>query len=307
MSITRALDIAYVRVTAPDVAEQARFLTDFGLVDLGAHGDARLFASANEAPFCYVVEQGDPRFIGFGLWVESVDALQAIAAKEGGKVAPLALPGGGSLVRMIDPDGFEIDAVAGQTFTAKADAGNVTDWNENGAHKRIDAFRRTPKGPSQVVRLGHVGVAVSNFEQSERWYKERFGLLTSDEFESEPGKALGSFMRMDRGSEPADHHTVVLIESPAGPRLRHIAFEVAGLDNLMAGREHLAQKGYKPHWGVGRHIFGSQIFDYWFDPYGREHEHWTDGDQLTAAIAPKIVPMDEVMGVQWGMERPSRD
>lgn len=304
MSTVSAYDIAYVRMAAPDVEVQARFLRDFGLVDLGTHGDVRLFASANQAPFCYIVEQGEPRFIGFGLWVESADKLEAFAQEEGVGVENLDLPGGGSYVRMTDPDGFEIDAVAGQSFKAEPEEVDPVDWNESGAHRRVDQFRRTQKGPSRVLRLGHVGVAVSSFERSERWYKKRFGFLTSEEFEAEPGKPLGSFMRVNRGNEPADHHTVVLVESPSGPRLRHIAFEVAGLDDLMAGREHLAQEGYKPHWGVGRHIFGSQIFDYWFDPYGREHEHWTDGDQLTAAVAPRLVSMKEVMGVQWGMERP---
>lgn len=307
MSSARARDIAYVRMAAPDLEVQARFLRDFGLVDLGFHGEARLFASANQAPFCYVVEQGEPRFMGIGLWVESTDVLAALAACEGAEVEPIGLPGGGYRVRMIDPDGFEIDAVAGQTFDNSVLTAPSTDWNENGAHKRVDTFRRTEQGPSHVVRLGHVGVAVSNFKRSERWYKERFGFLTSEEFEAEPGKSLGSFMRVDRGSEPSDHHTVVLVEAASGPRLRHIAFEVAGFDDLMAGREHLSKAGYKPHWGVGRHIFGSQIFDYWFDPYGREHEHWTDGDQLTADISPRIVAMSEIMGVQWGMERPNHN
>lgn len=307
MSVTRALDLAYVRMTAPDVEEQSRFLQDFGLADLGWHRDARLFASANEAPFCYIIEQGAASFKGLGLWVDSIDTLGAIAAKEGAEIAPIALPGGGSHVRMIDPDGFEIDAVAGQTFSPRASAVATASWNENGGRERVDAFRRTQKGPSHVLRLGHIGLAVTDFKRSERWYKERFGLLTTEEFEAEPGKPLGSFMRLDRGAEPTDHHTIVLVESPTGARLRHIAFEVAGLDDLMAGREYLTQHGYKPHWGVGRHIFGSQIFDYWFDPYGREHEHWTDGDQLTAAISPRLVSMDEVMGVQWGMQRPRHD
>lgn len=307
MSITRALDIAYVRMAAPDVEKQSCFLRDFGLIDLGPHGETRLFGSTGMSPFCYIVECGEPRFVGFGLWVESTDVLEAIAAREGTAVQALGLPGGGSYVRMVDPDGFEIDAVAGQSFLAGSNAATAAEWNENGVHKRVDEFRRTPTGPSHVLRLGHVGVAVSNFERSERWYKERFGFLTSEEFEAEPGKRLGSFMRMDRGSEPTDHHTVVLVESPSGPRLRHIAFEVAGFDDLMAGRDHLSQKGYTPHWGVGRHVFGSQIFDYWFDPYGREHEHWTDGDQLTAVISARLVPLDEVMAVQWGMERPHRD
>lgn len=307
MSVARALDIAYVRMAAPDVDEQARFLRDFGLVDLGPHGDVHLFGATNDAPFCYIVERGEPRFIGFGLWLERIDALEALAAKEGVGVEQLGLPGGGSYVRMVDPDGFEIDAVAGQSFATGTNAALPADWNENGIHKRVDEFRRTQGGPSHILRLGHVGVAVTDFPRSERWYKERFGLLTSEEFEAASGKPLGSFMRMDRGSDPADHHTVVLVESPSGARLRHIAFEVAGLDDLMAGREHLSQKGYKPHWGVGRHVFGSQIFDYWFDPFGREHEHWTDGDQLTAAVPARLVSLEDVMAVQWGMQRPSRD
>lgn len=30
----------------------------------------------------------------------------------------------------------------------------------------------------------------------------------------------------------------------------------------------LAKKNYKSVWGVGRHVLGSQIFDYWWDPTG---------------------------------------
>ena len=35
-------------------------------------------------------------------------------------------------------------------------------------------------------------------------------------------------------------------------------------------------------WGIGRHVLGSQLFDYWFDPDGFEYEHYTDGDVFTA-------------------------
>ena len=32
----------------------------------------------------------------------------------------------------------------------------------------------------------------------------------------------------------------------------------------------LAARGYPHAWGVGRHILGSQIFDYWRDPFGHK-------------------------------------
>ncbi|OJJ98569.1 hypothetical protein ASPACDRAFT_45077 [Aspergillus aculeatus ATCC 16872] len=36
-------------------------------------------------------------------------------------------------------------------------------------------------------------------------------------------------------------------------------------DTQEVGHQWLAQKGYTSVWGVGRHILGSQSFDYWWD------------------------------------------
>ncbi|WP_137897201.1 VOC family protein [Sphingomonas sp. 2SG] len=305
MSIARAIDIAYVRMAAPDVERQVDFLRDFGLIDLGEHGGKRLLCAEDKAPFCYSLVEGEPGFLGFGLWVADDAALAALAAHDGSEVRPLDAPGGGHYVRMVDPDGFQIDAVADQSLRDAAVRPPVG-WNESGAAHRIDRLRRIDPGPSRVLRLGHLAMVVSDFIRSETWYKDRFGFLTTDEFELEPGTSAGSFLRTDRGTKPSDHHTLVLFQSGTEPRLRHLAFEVGDVDDLMAGREHLIKCGHTPHWGVGRHLLGSQIFDYWFDPYGREHEHWTDGDQLSANTPPNLVGMDQVMGVQWGMERPTR-
>ena len=51
-------------------------------------------------------------------------------------------------------------------------------------------------------------------------------------------------------------------------RYMHSAYEVADLDALAAGGEYLREQGYFRSWGIGRHIEGSQIFDYWRDPDG---------------------------------------
>ena len=52
---------------------------------------------------------------------------------------------------------------------------------------------------------------------------------------------------------------------------------------------------------MGRHIMGSQIFDYWKDPFGNELEHWTDGDLFTAADPPqKHADAGALLAVQWG-------
>ena len=83
-----------------------------------------------------------------------------------------------------------------------------------------------------------------------------------------------SFIRCDRGSTPTDHHTLAMT---LGPRNRyvHSAYQVADLDALAAGGEYLREQGYHRSWGIGRHIEGSQIFDYWRDPDGFLVEHFS--------------------------------
>ena len=42
-------------------------------------------------------------------------------------------------------------------------------------------------------------------------------------------------------------------------------------------------------WGLGRHVLGSQVYDYWSDPWGRVHEHWADSDRLNVANGSNLV------------------
>jgi len=50
--------------------------------------------------------------------------------------------------------------------------------------------------------------------------------------------------------------------------------------------------GLEEHEGVGRHLLGSQIFDYWRDPWGQKHEHYADGDLFDAAQPPGYHVLD---------------
>ena len=88
------------------------------------------------------------------------------------------------------------------------------------------------------------------------------------------------------------------------PGFLHAAFEVANFDDLMLGHDHLKANGRTQAWGVGRHVMGSQIFDYWKDPWGHELEHWTDGDLLTASDPPRKMPFASLIEVQWGAPNP---
>jgi catechol 2,3-dioxygenase-like lactoylglutathione lyase family enzyme len=259
---------------------------------------------AGSSPVAHVTELGDAGFLGVAFRAGSVADLERLAAAESAPVEPLGLPGGGRVVRLSDPDGHRIDVVAGQ---APAEALPITEalpWNHAAAQARLRATKRIAAGAATVVRLGHVVLNVSNFRASEQWYKERLGFITSDEIQLSPEFALGAFLRCDRGDAPTDHHTLFLMQGRKGPGFNHAAFEVADLDDLMRGHQRLAEAGHHAEWGVGRHILGSQVFDYWRDPWGHTLEHWTDGDLFTAADGSNIATVQDLLGVQWGPAPP---
>lgn len=304
MARIKVEDVAYVRFRAPDLGAMRSFLEDFGLAVVEASENRIVARGAGAAPVAHVTELGEPGFAGLALRAASVADLQALAASEGAEVEDLDLPGGGKVVRLTDPDGRLVEVIAGQTPAAPLDLPAAQAWNRFGARTRLQATKRVAAGPAHVTRLGHVVLNVSDFRAAEAWYKDRFGFITSDEIRLGPDFALGAFLRCDRGDALTDHHTLFMIQSPKGPGFNHAAFEVADLDDLMLGHQKLKDAGRHAEWGVGRHILGSQVFDYWRDPWGHTLEHWTDGDLFTAADGSNVATLDDLLGVQWGPAAP---
>jgi catechol 2,3-dioxygenase-like lactoylglutathione lyase family enzyme len=159
-----------------------------------------------------------------------------------------------------------------------------------------------PAGPAAVKRLGHVVLQVSDFHQSEAWYKSRFGFLTSDEVRAGE-RVLTAFLRCDRGAEYTDHHTFLCL-GLGQARFDHAAFEVEDVDAVMTGHDHLAGAGWRHHAGIGRHVLGSQVFDYWKDPWDRVLEHFTDGDLLNVEHPTGYHEPPVLLGTQWGVFMP---
>jgi len=295
-------DISHVAFRAPDLDRMAGFLADFGLVT--QRDGERLYARGlGPAPYVHITEPGEPGFAALGLRAASVAEVEALAAAEGVEVRALDRPGGGVVATLTDPDGFKVEVVAGQAAPDPLPLPAREAWNSARDHARLRKVKRIGEG-AHVVRLGHCVLGVSDFRASERWYKDRFGFITSDEIAVGPEMSMGAFMRCDRGDTPTDHHTLFLMMNPQGVGFHHAAFEVVDMDDLLLGHERLAKAGWSPEWGIGRHLLGSQVFDYWRDPWGNTLEHWTDGDLLTAADGSNIASIQDLLAVQWGHAAP---
>jgi catechol 2,3-dioxygenase-like lactoylglutathione lyase family enzyme len=294
-------DLAYVRFAVPDLGAMKRFAADFGLILTARDGDTLYHRGTDPSPYCHVTELGEPRFRGLALEVASGDDLEAASRLDGASsVEKIKAPGGGRRVRLTDPDGFAIELIHGRERLPALPVPVSSGVNRGSDRRRLGSVHRPPVGPASVKRLGHLVLKVADFRRSRAWYQSNFGFLSSDEiYLGAPENVLSAFMRCDRGDEFTDHHTLALAQL-GDPGFEHAAFEVEDIDALMAGHDQLQKGEYKHHAGVGRHILGSQIFDYWRDPWGHVVEHFADGDLLDASVAPKLNGAETALGVLWG-------
>ena len=298
-------DVAFVRFAAPDLGLMERFLVDFGLAVSARDGERLYVRGTDPSPWVHVTERGEPGFRGLAFEADSASDLERAAAIEGASpIAPLDEPGGGHRVRFTDPDGFGVEVVHGRTPAQALPVHGAATLNRGSARARYGHLQRLTAGPAAVKRLGHVVLQVTDFRRSEAWYKSRFGLLTSDEvYVGDPDYVVTAFMRCDRGAAYTDHHTLLCV-GLGQPRFDHAAFEVEDVDAVMLGHDHLARAGWRHRSGVGRHLLGSQVFDYWQDPWGHVVEHFTDGDLLNADHPTGQYEPEVALGTQWGSFAP---
>lgn len=281
----------------PDLALVERFFTDFGLVS--RHRDAdrlELGASGGGSPI-YVAERGPSPGLRRLAFAADRAGVEQLAARHGLKAVAQPAPGVERRVTLRDPNGWFVDveelAERAPTRRSKAD-GRGRDTNET-----IRATHRA----APIRRLGHIALEVTAFDASLAWYREELGLRASDIQVLPDGTPGLVFLRCDRGPTPVDHHTVVLARG-LSTGVNHVAFEVDDLDSLAMGQRFLREAGWQHAWGIGRHLLGSQLFDYWRDPWGTMVEHYTDGDVLDEEHATGVHRLSRESFAQWGPPLP---
>ena len=301
--VVKVHDIAWLELQKPDLSRTETFAHAFGFVTtLRTSTELHLRGSTTGSP-CLVVTRGRrSRLVGVAFRAASSADLLRLADATGVRARPLPESLGGMTTDLVDPSGLRVRVVA-DTHELSALEGQVPlTWNLGGKVERVNETQRPPRVPALVERLGHVVLQSSRYRETLDWYLEHLGLIVSDflyyEGQRERGPTM-SFIRCDRGSEPTDHHTLAMTLGPSN-RYVHSAFQVADLDAMAAGGEHLLEQGYHRSWGIGRHIQGSQVFDYWRDPDGLLVEHFTDGDMFDCTLEPGWAPMTASGLAQWG-------
>ncbi len=307
-ALVKAQALAFLMFEKPDLAAAEAFLTDFGMLRAAGSSAQLVMRGHGSAPALYVARRGTrSRYVGAAFSVASQAELQLLQSEAGARrLDSTEIPGGGSGVELIDPAGNLLWLVTGQRpLTAlPLRAALHPHANCHGAVRRVNATVRAPLEPAAVTRLGHVVLQTVDFAGMARWYGRHLGLIPTDVQYLADGTPNLAFFRLDLGDTPADHHSLVLAGG-IEEKYEHSAYEVIDLDALGQGQNVLRAKGHRHMWGIGRHILGSQLFDYWYDPDGMEFEHYTDGDLFTASHETHYVPL-ALSGIwAWGDDVPA--
>lgn len=301
----KASSLAYLIFERPDLKKAVRYLEDFGLHASQCDGDILYLRGTGTAPYCYRVHRAEKqRFVGFGLTLNSLEDLHKLARLPGASgIEPAQEPGAGQRVRLTDPSGFCVEAVYGQTPADEWPHRPALVVNQPDKTPRINNTQRPPAAPPEVIRLGHVVLEVADYQATCAWYTGHFGLIPSDVQVFADGSPAVAFLRLNLGDMPADHHTLALAQGIM-PAYSHSAYEVVDADAVGMGQRVLRERGWVHAWGIGRHILGSQIFDYWQDPWGDKHEHYCDGDLFTADQPVGVHSISAQAMAQWGQRMP---
>lgn len=301
-------DIAFGRLQSPDLDEAEEFLTNFGMIKAERTNDTLYMRGTDSAPFIHVTHLGEAKFVGLAFRAASEEDLDKISKAEGASgIEDLDTPGGGKRVRLTEPNGYQIEVIYGQEQQEEIPVPRFGVNTAAARDSRLGKLTRIERGPSHVKRLGHAVIMTPDVAGGTKWFRETLGLVPSDEvYAGEKDNIIATFNRIDGGERFVDHHTFLCIKGEVAG-LNHMAFEVHDIDDVFMGNAHLKNmEKYDHMWGLGRHVLGSQVYDYWQDPWGRVHEHWTDSDRLNNQNPPALVAAEDGLDSQWGEPVPER-
>jgi catechol 2,3-dioxygenase-like lactoylglutathione lyase family enzyme len=308
MAWSKVTDIAYGRLRSPDLDAMEEFLTRFGMIRAERTANALYMRGTDPAHHLHITEKGDPKVVGLAYYVDNEDELKKLTKAPGATgIETMDEPGGGKRVRLTEPNGFQVEVVCGIEQVAPIPVKRQRLNSGEAPTARAGELMRLPRGPAHVKRIGHGVLMSSKFTETVKWFRETLGLICSDDVYAEnKDHLIGSFNRCDRGDTYVDHHVFFCLNSEKSG-LNHMSFEVPDMDDVCMGHDYLKETGkYEHMWGIGRHVLGSQVYDYWADPWGRVHEHWADSDRLNLANGSNLIPAEEALRSQWGEKPPEK-
>ncbi|WP_372656502.1 VOC family protein [Hydrogenophaga sp.] len=278
--------------SVPDLAEAQRFYQHFGLdvrrdgqrLDLYTFGHPHRWASIFEAG-----ERKQLQYLRYGIFAEDEAVFRQRVADLGIGIEPHAL-GDEQGIWLRDVDGVATQLVVAPKVSPSAKTvlahPDVVPLGQGAAPCRSQVQPVHPRALSHVLRFSPDVPRMTAFVQ------DVLGLRLSDK-----AADVIAFVHTPHGS---DHHLVAFAQSHA-PGLHHSSWEVGSIDEVGKGAEQMRNAGWSEGWGLGRHVLGSNYFNYVRDPWGSFCEYSCDIDFVPADLDWPAAdhPMEDSLYV-WG-------
>jgi catechol 2,3-dioxygenase-like lactoylglutathione lyase family enzyme len=279
MTVMRVERVVY---GVSNLDECTRFFDDFGLERVGVEGSGVRFATrlgqivdirpADDPGLPPALEDSSTlREIVWGVdTVEALDELAALLAVDRDTTVT------DGEVHTVDETGFGVGLAVSHPSALKPDyeganrTGAVTRWNRP----------LQPVGRVRPMRLCHVALNIpkAGRERAVAFYTDRLGFVPTDRV-----RDVGVFMRCPGDS---DHHTLLLCHRPDRAGVNHTAYEVANLDEVVVGANHMVERGWQEARRMGRHTIGSNVFRFVHAPCGGRVEFAADMDRVDSGYGP---------------------
>lgn len=195
-------------------------------------------------------------FLSFGCFEEDLEPLRQQAVRAGASfVAP---PAGGDAdgFWIADPDGNPVQIKVAPNLSPPAKRPTMSLDVPAGMQGAALRSQVQKVGPT---RLAHLALFVTDFRRSLDFYMAVLGLYLAD--------MSNGIIGFTYGRHGCDHHLVAMVQS-AGGGLHHCSWEVAGVEHIGLIGQQARKAGFTNQWGIGRHVLGSNWFNYIEAPGG---------------------------------------
>jgi 2,3-dihydroxy-p-cumate/2,3-dihydroxybenzoate 3,4-dioxygenase len=206
--------------------------------------------------------------------------------------------------------GFELESCAelSKAFHHVAGVGLSPEWTDEKSFRfcnpdtglELDYYAEQPRATTayeppltQIVRLGHVVLNVTDYPNAHRFWVDQLGFEISDHV---PGKI--AFLRC--WPNPL-HHSFALLTGP-NDSLNHFNFMVTDIDDIGRAMNRMKANDIPIVFGPGRHLPSGSIFLYMLDPDGMSTEFSFGMEEFPeeGARPPReLEPKPEVLDT-WG-------
>ena len=289
--------IDHFALSVPDLAESEAFLRAFGLRVTRLEDTLELRAQPAEHVWARLCSGGPTKhleYISFGCYAADLERLRTQIQTAGGTMTEPHPRG--------DTAGFWFKDMDGTLVQVKVAAKTMPDTKAPLVDENVPSGARGAPPRSECptyspVRLAHLALFTPNVSRAAAFYQRALGVLLADRSRER--------IAFTYGRHGSDHHLIAFLASE-GPGLHHSSWDVLGIGAMGVGSERLRVAGYSNQWGLGRHVIGSNYFNYIRDGSGQWWEHICHIDYIPRGALGNGGDYDEEDGFYlWGPPVPA--